>query len=298
MFNKTTCAICGTLDNSKLVFKGTVSPEDISYETFSARRIPDRKFYTWVRCLACGLLRSDPVMQIDLTDLYTESSFDYTSEVDGLKKTYLSLIVKMCTSLNPNSRFLEIGGGNGFVLEALVDSGFGNVWGIEPSKPAVAQSRADIMPNMSVEMLTADLIPPASQDVIAMFHVLDHLPDPLESLEIMHSALVPGGTVIVAVHNEKSWSARILRTRSPIYDVEHTYLYSKSSAIKLFEAAKFTAVSARSYKNHYSLGYIIQLFPLPIKIKKYLLKSDLFRFIYKINLRVGLGNMVVVGIKK
>ena len=84
---------------------------------FSARRLPDRRFYRWVKCLKCGLYRSDPVLNINLSDLYTKSTFDYGAEVNGLKKTYSLLVKKALLPGKPKGGILEIGGGNGFFLE-------------------------------------------------------------------------------------------------------------------------------------------------------------------------------------
>ena len=84
----TKCPICETLNNSISVYPSNVDANSFSTEVFSARRLPDRRHYQWVRCNSCTLLRSDPVLDVDLEKLYVESTFDYSTEVDGLKKTY------------------------------------------------------------------------------------------------------------------------------------------------------------------------------------------------------------------
>ena len=76
--NPTTCAICGSLDNANELYPANFSPLDFNPGIFSARRIPDKIHYRIVRCQKCGLVRSDPIIDLEtLTDLYTQSIQTY-----------------------------------------------------------------------------------------------------------------------------------------------------------------------------------------------------------------------------
>ena len=108
---ETMCPICDCFDNSKLVYTSNINMETFNFKVFSARRLPDRQHYQWVRCLTCGLLRSDPILKVDLTQLYMGSTFDYSAEVNGLKKTYLGLVKKVLGDSVPTRSIFEIGGG-------------------------------------------------------------------------------------------------------------------------------------------------------------------------------------------
>jgi 2-polyprenyl-3-methyl-5-hydroxy-6-metoxy-1,4-benzoquinol methylase len=187
---------------------------------------------------------------VNLTQLYEESTFDYSTEVNGLKKTYLGLVKKaIANDLSLRSIF-EVGGGNGFFLEAAKDFGFKKVAGIEPSHAAINAAREDIRPHLIASMMSNSVLPKNTFQVGAMFHTLDHLQDPIQTLKDCLEALEPGGTFVVAVHNERSWSARLLGERSPIIDVEHTYLYSLKTGIQIFEKAGFKNVRSGVYNNH------------------------------------------------
>jgi hypothetical protein len=130
-----------------------------------------------------------------------------------------------------------------------------------------------------------------------MFHTLDHLQDPIQTLKDCMEALESGGTFVVAVHNERSWSARLFGERSPIIDVEHTYLYSLKTGIRIFEKAGFINVRSGSYNNHYSLAYILHLLPISRNFRKLVLGSWVGQLLSKIKIVVPLGNMWISGNK-
>lgn len=293
---ETKCAICRSYGNSKVIYKSTVDSKSFTPEIFSARRIPDRKYYQWVRCNKCGLYRSDPVSNIDLSDLYKNSSFDYSNELHGLSNSYKKIVSKSC--LDPTGKTLiEIGGGNGFFLEEALGMGFKSVVEIEPSVNAYNSAKPELKRFFIVDMLKPGLIEDGIADIVVIFHVLDHMSDPLEVLRLIYKMLKPSGSICIAVHNINSFSAKVLGNRSPIFDVEHTFLYSKNTIKKLLEEAGFKKVKASHYKNSYSIRYLIHLIPFNKNLKKKLLDSINYRKLFDIRITVPLGNMWVVGFK-
>lgn len=293
----TKCPICESLGNAVPVYPSNVDETSFSTEVFSARRLPDRRHYQWVRCKSCTLLRSDPVLDVDLEKLYVESTFDYSTEIDGLKKTYLKLVNKALKGKSFKKSIFEVGGGNGFFLEAAKDSHFAEVTGVEPSTEAINAARADIKPHMIASMMKDGVLKENSFEVGAMFHTLDHLSDPVTTLKDCLRALEPGGVFVVAIHNERSWSARLMGERSPIIDVEHTHLYTLKSGEALFRKIGFTDVRSGAYNNHYSLAYILHLIPISRTLRKRILESFMGSVLSKIKVVLPLGNMWVAGAK-
>jgi len=78
-----------------------------------------------VRCLSCGLVRSDPVLdEATLAHLYAESTFDYEAETANLKATYGRYLAKLRAFSNHQDSLLEIGCGDGFFLEQALTQGY------------------------------------------------------------------------------------------------------------------------------------------------------------------------------
>lgn len=293
----TRCAICNSFENSEVIYKSTVDSNSFTPEIFSARRLPDRKYYQWVRCKKCSLYRSDPVSDIDLSELYKKSSFDYSNELHGLSNSYKKIVSKTCQ--NPSGKTLiEIGGGNGFFLEEALGMGFNSVIEVEPSINAYNSAKTNLKQYFIVDMLKPGLIKDEIADIVVIFHVLDHLTSPAEVLRLIYKMLKPGGSICIAVHNINSLSAKILGNKSPIFDVEHTYLYSKKTIKKLLVDAGFKKVKTSHYKNSYSLKYLIHLIPVSYNLKKKLLESKFATTLFSVRITVPLGNMWATGVKE
>jgi SAM-dependent methyltransferase len=297
-FLETACAICGPGVPATELYPATFTPEDLSPAVFSARRLPDRVHYRMVRCDQCGLVRSDPVAGSDtLAALYRESSFDYGSEVENLKLTYGRYLARLDPLGANKGALLEIGCGNGFFLDAARSAGYRHVQGVEPSTAAIEsaspETRAAIVPGM----FRPGLFEPESFDVACLFQVFDHVPDPRGLLRAVHVVLRDGGMLLCLNHDVESASARLLKDRSPIIDIEHTYLYSRSTLGSLLELGGFEVIDSGSVRNTYSLNYLAQLPPLPAVLKRPLLSLLKASRAGRLRLSVPLGNLYVVGRK-
>ncbi len=295
----TRCAICGTEGNATERWAATLNPEAFSVATFSARRLPDRVHYRMVQCDACGLVRSDPVMNDErLDELYEQSTFDYGDELPSLERTYgdaLGFIERRLGAL-PKDGIVDIGCGNGFVLDQALARGWTNVHGVEPSTDAIAHASDAVRPTIIQDMMGPGIFPDGSLSAVTLFQVLDHIPDPLPLLEACRAALRPGGVILAWNHNVEAVSARVLGDRSPIVDVEHTYLYSPDTMNKLFTKAGFSAVDVQSVKNLYSISYLTHLVPIPRGVKERVLPRLRSTAIGRRELRVPLGNLCLTAV--
>jgi SAM-dependent methyltransferase len=291
----TACAICGTIANADELYPATLTREAFTAAVFSARRLPDGLHYRMVRCRACGLVRSDPVMDSDsLFELYRSSAFDYGEELDGLRVAYGRALGQVERLVPDRRGLLDIGAGNGFVLQLAADLGWTDLHGVEPSADAIAQADPAIRDRLICDVMRTGLFEPQSLGAITLFQVLDHLPQPRAVLEECRELLRPGGVVLAFNHNVAAWSARLMGERSPIIDVEHTYLYSAQTMRRLFERAGLEVVSVRPALNTYSLLYLTRLLPLPHHVKTVLLNRLSGTRLGQSRWSVPLGNLCLM----
>ena len=291
----TRCAICGTEGNATELFPSTLTPDAFDVRTFSARRLPDRVHYRMVRCNTCGLVRSDPAADsAKVAGLYARSTFDYETEVPNLQRTYGRYLGKLDKHGAQHDGLVEVGCGNGFFLEEALRRGYRNVHGIEPSHAAIESASPSIKPLIVEDVLRAGVVPDESASVACLFHVFDHLPEPGAALDELHRILKRGGLALILNHDVDAPSAKALGERSPIVDVEHYYLYSRTTLGRLATAHGFEVVESGSVWNDYSFGYVTRLVPLPGGLKQGTQRALASTGLNKPRVRVPLGNLYVV----
>lgn len=298
--HNTTCALCDAKRNYRILYEANFKLSDFNEKIFSARRIPDRIHYQIVKCNNDGLVRSNPIISLKtLSKLYVKSSFTYQKELNALSTTYMQAVSGVLQRLKKNSFILEIGCGNGFFLHKLIDHGYQNVWGIEPSIDAIKKANGSIRSKITQGLFKKNIFPPKSVDAIFCFQTLDHIPDPNVFLTNCHSALKDGGVLVLFLHNINSVSAQILREKSPIIDIEHTFLYSPTTLQALLEKHHFSHISTKTPYNYVSIRHVLSLLPIKKTFKQKLLttRSTLIQSILAISLWLPLGNMCIVAEK-
>ena len=294
----TRCAICNTEGNAAEVYPTNLDLEAFNPSVFSARRLPDRIHYRVVRCNSCGLIRSDPVADAEvLAQLYEQSSFDYEEEVANLQLTYGRYLSKLKQHGARKGMLLEIGCGNGFFLEEALRQGYEAVRGVEPSTEAVAKASPNVRPHISCSIMRPGLFKADQFDVVCMFQVFDHIPDPDALLDECFRVLKPGGLILGLNHNVEAVSARLLGERSPIIDVEHMYLYSPKTMGHILTEHGFRVKQVGSVSNDYTMRYLARLLPLPGPLKSGVMSLFGKTPIGRIQLRVPLGNLFIVAQK-
>ena len=288
----TRCAICGIEGGADEVYPANVDADTLDDVIFSARRPPDGIHFRMVRCRTCGLIRSDPIVPADhLARLYAESHFD-ESEVTNLRRTYGRVLDELDRHGARKDALLEIGSGTGFFLEEARTRGYRRTVGVEPSLEAAAEADRRTGVETVRDVMRPGLFPAGSFDVICIFQTLDHLPDPADVLDECRRVLRPAGLVLAFNHDTSALSARLLGERSPIVDVEHTYLYDPRTMRRLFESRGFEVLAVGPVRNLNSIRYLLHLTPLPGPLKA--LARTVLAPVAGARLWVPLGNLRLI----
>lgn len=187
------------------------------------------------------LLKTHPTPSLDVLGKYYESE-DYISHTDSKRTLFEKLYhfvkvraikskVALITKENSSKgNLLDIGTGTGDFLIEAKNQGWTTL-GFEPNTSAKTLAE-----NKGV-VFTDDIfvLPNASFDVITMWHVLEHVPNLEEYIANLKRLLKPGGTIIIAVPNYKSFDAQYYGRFWAAYDVpRHLWHFSKTSIKRLF----------------------------------------------------------------
>lgn len=135
-------------------------------------------------------------------------------------------LVESVTGLK-NGNLLDVGAGTGFFVDTMRKAGW-KVTGLEPDETARARAgEMNILLNESTDLFK---LPPASFDVITMWHVLEHVHDLHGYLKQLKTLLQENGKLIIAVPNYTSADAGIYKEYWAAYDVpRHLYHFSPKS---------------------------------------------------------------------
>lgn len=295
---KTKCPICDSLDDYVIVYKSNFSNFDFNSKVFSARRLPDTIHYQIVRCKNDNLMRSNPICDRTIADsLYKISSLNYVDQIENLTSSYLNIIDEVLSVIPKDAMILEIGCANGFMLRALLDKGYSNLHGIEPSSDAVSKADNNVRNKIVVDFLRDGIYKNKSFDFIFFFQVFGHIYDPANFLNICYDLLTPGGFILALDHDVESLSAKIFREKSPIIDIQHIYLYSKETICKLFFKYGFNIIRAYSTPSVFSLKYLISLIPLlpkKIKLRIFNSKNKIINLLLGLRIKTHLGNLCIL----
>lgn len=136
------------------------------------------------------------------------------------------------------SNVLDIGCGTGDFLVATKNKGWTST-GVETSVAAI-----QLAENKGINVLnSSEVLSDKSQDVITMWHVLEHVYDVDKQILELKRLVKNTGTLIIAVPNYKSYDATYYGRHWAAFDVpRHLSHFSKNSIKFLFEKHGFKVV--------------------------------------------------------
>lgn len=136
------------------------------------------------------------------------------------------------------ARIVDIGCANGGLLVALREKGFKNVCGIDPSPACVEATRSLAKGDAWVGTLSAIPAEAGSFDGIILSHVMEHVRDLAEAMDLVHGLLNPGGWVYIEVPDASRYHEFLV---APFQDfnTEHINHFSEASLANLCRRNRF-----------------------------------------------------------
>lgn len=141
-------------------------------------------------------------------------------------------------------RALDLGCGRGAYLLLLKNIGW-EVIGVD-----IGDNVAREVKEANIPVFTGDLkelqLETSSFNVISMWHVLEHLHSPLETLQEIYGLLTDNGSLFIEVPNNASIVTKIFRSNWFAWDLpRHLYHFSPKSLSKLLNRAGFKESKVR-----------------------------------------------------
>ncbi|HMB67964.1 MAG TPA: class I SAM-dependent methyltransferase [bacterium] len=154
-------------------------------------------------------------------------------------------------------RLLDVGCGAGRFLLKMRSLGW-DVAGVEVDSRAAAIAR-DRGLDVYEGGLEPGLVPSSSFDVITLNHVIEHVPDPVETIALCRHALRPSGRLVLTTPNTSSWGHRSLGDRWFHLDVpRHLFLFDPETLVACVTRAGLTVRDLRTVSRSASLVWAMR----------------------------------------
>ena len=195
-----------------------------------------------VRCARCGVATtspwpSDEQLSAAYADWYRPESGRFSGLGDKVIRRTRSALADRLHRILPPGPVLDVGAGDGTLVEAFVGHGREAV-GLEPyaSGPHIR--------NAEVEDVDG------TWSAVIFWHSLEHLRQPARALSHAAALLSPGGTLVIAVPNATSLQARALGDRWLAQDLPRHLVHLSPPAL----LAKIEALGLRVERVSYLRG--------------------------------------------
>jgi SAM-dependent methyltransferase len=253
--------------------------------------------FALVQCTRCGLIYMNP--QLTSEELKAYYPEDYEAHVGttkqrlgrlrrldyeyGIEKRYRAIM-----RYTDTGRMLDVGCGTGAFLQGMKERGW-KVEGIEPSVRAATHAREELGLEIQNTALEAAPLEPASLDLVTMWNVLEHLSDPRRSLHRIKEALRPGGLLVFAVPNLKSYDLMLFKGYWAGYDLpRHLFVFPPDTLEVMVRSAGFDVLKAHCIYGTYNAFAYSARFAMNDRIASRRLRSALTRLILSLPARVSM----------
>jgi 2-polyprenyl-3-methyl-5-hydroxy-6-metoxy-1,4-benzoquinol methylase len=187
-------------------------------------------------CTACGFMFTRDIQSSsDIDHLYVKGYHD-KRHMDGqrVNATITADLVHRFVPDLAGKSLLDIGSGYGYLLHALRHGGARQLTGVELSQAQRSYAADDL--GLDIRDRLEDLAPADRFDVITLFEVIEHIPDPCEFIAQACEHLQVGGSLIIGTDNFDCDVVRVLGDKFPKWiPHEHVSLFTPASLRSVFD---------------------------------------------------------------
>lgn len=213
-----------------------------------------------VKCKNCGLIYVNPRIKPDkIIEGYSEGTDErFVSQADSREKTFartLQLIEKQV----PVGKVLDIGTAGGSFLAAAKKRGW-QVAGIEPNKWLCEWGRKNYGIDIKQGTLENNPFEPKSFDIVTLWDVLEHVPNPTDTLTRINKLLKLGGTLVINYPDIGSSVAKLMGRKWVFVLTVHLFYFTPTTIKKILEKCGFEVTILKKHWQTLQLGYLATRF--------------------------------------
>jgi SAM-dependent methyltransferase len=203
-----------------------------------------------VECRKCGLMYANPRAAAPDHELVVDYDPDFVEQIgensqrfakEALQVRDYAATRKLLAERFPKrGRMLEVGSGYGYLLDYFRQDGW-DVVGVEPNEGLNRHARKVLDIEVLPLILPEAKFPDASFDVVTMMHVIEHVPDPTDTLNEIFRILKPGGMLVMETPRYDTLMFKLLGRRERSLSCEgHIYFFTTRTLRQISKKAGFT----------------------------------------------------------
>ena len=210
------------------------------------RPLGQKDGYPIERCHACGTIFTPAVQMLAPDEHYKDYYSAANLAVPQFIATRANEIVSDLSFVRQNGRMLDIGFGSGVIMDAAKAQGW-EPFGLEVSAPAIDHARQKGF-EVFHGLLEEAAYPDGYFDLVTASEILEHLPDPAETLREIFRILRPGGLFWGTTPSASGISSRLMGSAwSMVTPPDHSQLFSPAAVRKMFQHAGFSDVAIKTF---------------------------------------------------
>jgi SAM-dependent methyltransferase len=194
-------------------------------------------------------------------------------------------------------RILDVGCAGGAFLVAARDLGF-DALGVEPSRWMADFGRRTYGVDIRDGLLLPGMFPEQSFDIITLWDVIEHIPQPNEILDLIRSLLRPSGLLLVNYPDIGSVAARGLGARWPFWLSVHLLYYTRQTMAAQLQRTGFSPLHYESCWQTLPLGYVARRATPYFRPAGALLRALQFLRLDQVAFTYNMGQTLVVSRRK
>jgi len=212
-----------------------------------------------VRCRRCGLEYVSPRPEASaIVEAYSVGEDDaYVSQIAARERTFADALEYIETLQPRRGRLLDVGTAAGAFLAAARERGW-EVEGCEPNRWMAewGSRHYGVFRIRPGELFDQDFAP-RSFDVVTLWDVIEHTPDPSRVVRHVRELLKPDGLLVVNYPDRGSWIARLLGRKWPFLSSVHLYYFTRETIARLLGRHGFDVVKVRPHIQRLELDYLL-----------------------------------------
>jgi 2-polyprenyl-3-methyl-5-hydroxy-6-metoxy-1,4-benzoquinol methylase len=252
------CAICGVTD-ADVVYEARYDPQDTTDLVATFRASGDELLIDrLVKCRRCSLQYIDPRLRDDLIFAgYTQGDDPtYVSQLAARERTFTAALGEIERLSGGRGRLLDIGTAAGAFVASAVKQGW-DAEGCEPNQWLAEWGSRHYGIRIRQGSVFDQPYEPGSFDVVTLWDVIEHTPDPKAVLAHCATLLKPGGILIVNYPDIGSWIARALGRRWLFLTSVHLWYFDRRTIRRILEQTGFAVEVVRAHFQRLELDYIL-----------------------------------------